>query len=164
METKFLFSAGNRKETKMEKNCDTCKFRDLEKRTHPCGFCELNTYLKPKSGHINWQPIKPRRKELQATIAEQAAKIELDRIAHNAEVDQYNAGYEAGEKGEVGEYDAPHYEPDYDSWRSGYRDASYDRLMRELAAKDAEIAEHRRHVSEVMKREDALKKQLAAPP
>ena len=37
-----------------------------------------------------------------------------------------------------------------------------DRLKSQLDEKGAEIAEHRRHVSEVMKREDALKKELAA--
>ena len=95
----------------MEKNCDTCKFRDLEKRAHPCGFCELNTYLKPKSGHINWQPIKPRRKELQAEN-ERLKNLLVDK---DAEIE--------------------------DMWEQiSARHADIADLTAQLAAKDAEIA------------------------
>lgn len=56
-------------------------------------------------------------------------------IAYNEEVDQFNEGYVAGEKGGLDPFnDQPHYEPDHDSWRNGYYAGSYDRLTRELAA------------------------------
>ena len=63
--------------------------------------------------------------------AELAAHI----ITYNEEVDQFNEGYDAGEKGGLDPFnDQPHYEPDHDSWRNGYYTGSYDRLTRELAA------------------------------
>ena len=88
------------------------------------------------------QPDGNLRTPIGKVLAEKDAEIEQLKAQYNAEVDQYNAGYEAGENGGLDPFDdQPHYEPDYDVWRGGYRDASYDRLKAELTAKQAIIDE-----------------------
>lgn len=82
-----------------------------------------------------------------------AEKAEAELAAHvtqyNEEVDQFNDGFDAGQKGELDPFsDQPSYETDHDSWRNGYYAGSYDRLMRELAALKEQtrwipISEHR---------------------
>jgi len=74
---------------------------------------------------LNTRPIED------ALRAELAANLNK----YNAEVDQFNDGYDAGEKGGLDPFaDQPDYDPDYDSWRNGYQAGSYDRLTAELAA------------------------------
>lgn len=66
------------------------------------------------------------------------------KAGYNAEMEQFNTGYEAGEKGGLDPFnDQPHYEPDYDVWRNGYYAGSYERLNRELA----ELRERTRWIS-----------------
>lgn len=73
--------------------------------------------------------------DMVAEIVRQRAELAKHKAAYNDEIDQFNAGVEAGEKGGLDPFDdAPHFEPDYDVWRNGYYSGSYDRLTTELAA------------------------------
>lgn len=51
------------------------------------------------------------------------------KVSSDAEADQFNAGYEAGEKGGLDTFSD---QPQNDSWRNGYYAGSYDRLTKEL--------------------------------
>ena len=157
----------------MDERCNTCKFFQVSYFDEPCRTCvySLSACVLKKD---NWQakdakPAKPRRKELRATI--ERVKAERDGLIgihdqwyralaeKQATIDELTA-----ERDALLDCYFQKEEPD----SKGRMRVDFGKVLmehaQELAAKDAEIAEHRRHVSEVMKREDALKKQLAAPP
>ena len=114
-----------------------------------CPFCggEASTSYGRNSDGSPWEyveclrcsalamPDKWDNRLVELDNARLTTEVERLKADYAAEVDQYNAGYEAGEKGGLDPFDdQPHYDPDYDVWRGGYRDASYDRLTAELAA------------------------------
>lgn len=144
----------------MKKNCWTCKHQPIPPDLEPCLHCLRLPPIFRRSDGIdrvdNWQPAKQLRKELQA---------EIDRLKQINRMmkDQLDIATDLGEKRfrEIERLKAAITTLKSENqalyiWRTSSAD--------KLAKKDAEISELRRHVSEVMKREDALKKQAQAKP
>jgi len=79
--------------------------------------------------------------EYEKTLARaEAAEVKVaEWLKSNHEaVGQFNAGFEAGEKGRLDPYaDQPHYDPDHDEWRNGYYAGSFDRLTARIAELEA---------------------------
>ena len=93
-----------------------------------CERCGAEVHTYGKDPRVTWN-TRPIEDNLTAELA--CLKAE-----YNEEVDQFNAGIEAGKEGKLDRYMDDPYDGKFDVWRLGYEAGSYDRLTEENHALD----------------------------